>query len=62
MLAGVRMGEQLANDMISARVGPDFSFAVVGSRTYFKTNPKPDHPSDLVRHSCVNEHIPTYGD
>jgi DNA-binding transcriptional LysR family regulator len=33
--AGVRMGEQLAKDMISARIGPDFCFAVVGSTSYF---------------------------
>ena len=29
--AGVRMGEQLAKDMISARISPDLRFAVVGA-------------------------------
>ncbi len=29
--AGVRMGEQVAKDMISARIGPDMRFAVVGA-------------------------------
>jgi len=35
-MAGVRMGEQLAKDMVIARIGPDFHFAVVGSPSYFK--------------------------
>ena len=59
--AGVRMGEQLAKDMISARIGPDFCFAVVGSTSYFKNNPEPSHPQDLVRHTCINERMPTSG-
>ena len=34
--AGVRMGEELAKDMISARIGPDFRFAVVGIARLFQ--------------------------
>lgn len=59
--AGVRMGEQLAKDMISARIGPDFRFAVVGAKSYFKKNPPPSHPKDLVGHSCINVRFPTSG-
>jgi DNA-binding transcriptional LysR family regulator len=59
--AGVRMGEQLAKDMISARISPDFRFAVVGAQSYFKENPEPRRPQDLVRHTCINERLPTYG-
>lgn len=59
--AGVRMGEQIAKEMISARIGPDFRFAVVGSKSYFKSNPEPKHPKDLVNHTCINERLPTYG-
>lgn len=59
--AGVRMGEQLAKDMISARISPDFRFAVVGSKSYFKKHPEPQHPQDLVRHICINERLPTFG-
>src|SRR5690349_15967614 len=33
--AGVRFGEQIAKDMISVRIGPDMSFAVVGAPSYF---------------------------
>ncbi|MDB5506700.1 MAG: putative transcriptional regulator protein LysR family [Devosia sp.] len=34
--AGVRLGEQLAKDMIAARIGPDWRMAVVGSPQYLK--------------------------
>ena len=59
--AGVRMGEQLAKDMISARIGPDFRFAVVGAKSYFATHPEPEKPQDLVHHTCINYRFPTSG-
>ncbi|TBB14984.1 LysR family transcriptional regulator (plasmid) [Rhizobium ruizarguesonis] len=59
--AGVRMGEQLAKDMISARISTDFRFAVVGATSYFKNNPEPQHPQDLIGHTCINERLPTSG-
>ena len=34
--AGVRLGEQVAKDMIAARIGPDMRMAVVGSPGYFE--------------------------
>lgn len=59
--AGVRMGEHLAKDMISARIGPDFCLAVVGSSTYFENKSHPKHPKDLVNHSCINFRLPSAG-
>lgn len=59
--AGVRMGEHLAKDMISARIGPDFCLAVVGSPAYFKNRPHPRHPKDLVGHDCINFRLPSAG-
>lgn len=59
--AGVRMGEHLAKDMISARIGPDFCLAVVGAPSYFANHPKPKHPKDLVGHTCINFRFPTSG-
>jgi len=59
--AGVRMGEQLAKDMISVRIGPDFRFAVVGAKSYFKSHNEPARPQDLVGHRCINERLPTGG-
>lgn len=59
--AGVRMGEQLAKDMISARIGPDVRYAVIGSKSYFANHPEPKKPQDLVRHSCINYRFTTSG-
>jgi DNA-binding transcriptional LysR family regulator len=59
--AGVRMGEHLAKDMISARIGPDFCLAVVGSPAYFKDRSQPTHPKDLVSHLCINFRLPSAG-
>ncbi|CDM63106.1 MULTISPECIES: LysR family transcriptional regulator [Rhizobium] len=59
--AGVRMGEHLAKDMISARIGPDFSLAVVGSPSYFAEHSVPAHPKDLVAHTCINFRLPSSG-
>jgi DNA-binding transcriptional LysR family regulator len=59
--AGVRMGDQLANDMISARIGPDFRFAVVGSKSYFTKHPIPEKPQELTRYDCINYRFPSSG-
>ncbi|KAA5842425.1 LysR family transcriptional regulator [Pseudomonas chlororaphis] len=59
--AGVRLGEQVAKDMIAVRIGPDMRMAVVGSPEYFARYPKPKVPSDLMQHNCINLRMPTYG-
>lgn len=59
--AGVRLGEQVAKDMIAVRIGPDVRMAVVGSPDYFARHPHPKTPRDLVRHNCIAIRLPTYG-
>src|SRR5216684_1582342 len=59
--AGVRLGEQVAKDMIAVRVGPDMRFAVVGAKSYFAKRPPPKTPQDLVGHTCINLRFPTHG-
>ncbi|MGO6941418.1 LysR family transcriptional regulator [Rhizobium leguminosarum] len=59
--AGVRLGEQVAKDMIAVRIGPDMRMAVVGAPAYFDTRPKPLTPQDLTDHNCINLRLPTYG-
>ena len=59
--AGVRLGEQVAKDMIAVRIAPDMPMAVVGSPTYFADRTPPVIPQDLVRHRCVNLRLPTSG-
>ncbi|HME22023.1 MAG TPA: LysR family transcriptional regulator [Acetobacteraceae bacterium] len=59
--AGVRVGEQIAKDMIAVRVGPDMRMAVVGAPAYFATHKRPKTPQDLTAHNCINLRLPTYG-
>jgi DNA-binding transcriptional LysR family regulator len=59
--AGVRAGEQVAKDMIAVRLGPDISMAVVGAPSYFRRQPVPRLPQDLVHHRCINLRLPTHG-
>lgn len=59
--AGVRLGEQVARDMIAVRIGPDIRFAVVGAASYLAGRPRPQTPQDLVTHRCINLRLPTYG-
>lgn len=59
--AGVRLGEQVAKDMIALRIGPDMRMAVVGSPAYFAKRDKPLSPQDLTDHNCINMRLPTYG-
>src|SRR6266540_2506944 len=59
--AGVRLGEQVAKDMIAARIGPDIRFAVVGAASYFAKHPPPKRPQDLVGHACINLRLTTHG-
>src|SRR5580692_765203 len=51
--AGVRLGEQVAKDMIAVRIGPDLRMAVVAAPSYFATRPQPKSPQDLVNHNCI---------
>ena len=59
--AGVRLGEQVAKDMIAMRIGPDMRMAVIGSPAYFSHYPKPVIPADLMAHNCITLRMPTHG-
>lgn len=59
--AGVRLGEQVAKDMIAVPIGPPLQMAVVGSPAYFAAHPKPNQPQDLTDHACVNLRLQTQG-
>jgi len=59
--AGVRLGEQVAKDMIAVRIGPDLRMAVVGSPGYFAKHKPPKTPHDLTAHLCINIRFPTHG-
>jgi DNA-binding transcriptional LysR family regulator len=59
--AGVRLGEQVAKDMIAVRIGPDWRFAVVAAPAYFSTRPRPSIPQELTQHACINLRLATRG-
>jgi len=59
--AGVRLGEQVAKDMIAVRIGPDLRMAVVCSPDYLERHAAPRTPHDLTDHRCINIRLPTKG-
>jgi DNA-binding transcriptional LysR family regulator len=59
--AGIRLGEQVAKDMVALRIGPDVRMAVVGAPSYFAAHPAPRDPHELTEHNCINVRLPTYG-
>lgn len=59
--AGVRLGEQVAKDMIAVSIGPEMRMAVVGSPAYFSRCGRPVTPQDLQQHNCINMRLPTMG-
>lgn len=59
--AGVRLGEQVAKDMIAIRIGPEMRMAAVATPAYFAKRPPPKTPRELTRHHCINIRLPSYG-
>ncbi|MDF7706396.1 LysR family transcriptional regulator [Enterobacter hormaechei subsp. steigerwaltii] len=57
--AGVRLGEQVAKDMIAVRIAPDMRMAVVGSAEYLQRFGVPETPEQLDQHRCINMRLPT---
>jgi DNA-binding transcriptional LysR family regulator len=58
---GIRLGEQVARDMIAVPIGPEVRMAVVGSPAYFTRRKKPKTLQDLTGHNCINLRLPTHG-
>jgi DNA-binding transcriptional LysR family regulator len=59
--AGVRLGQEVAGDMIAVRIGPDWRMAVVASPDYFRDQGVPRTPHDLTHHRCINLRLATHG-
>lgn len=59
--AGVRLGEQVAKDMIAVRIAPDMPMAVVAAPAYLEKHGLPAAPQDLVEHQCINLRLPSSG-
>jgi DNA-binding transcriptional LysR family regulator len=59
--AGIRLGEQVAKDMVAVRIGPDMRMAAVAAPSYFATRRLPRTPQDLREHQCINLRLPSAG-
>jgi DNA-binding transcriptional LysR family regulator len=58
---GVRLGGDVAKDMIAVRMSADMRMAVVGSPDYFSRRGPPRKPQDLTDHDCIALRLPTHG-
>ena len=59
--AGVRLGDQVAKDMIAVRLAPDLRMAVVAAPSYFKNRAIPQTPQELTGQNCIRLRLPTHG-
>ncbi len=59
--AGIRLGEQVAKDMVAVRIGPAMRMVPVASPDYFARYGLPATPQALQNHRCINMRLPTLG-
>jgi DNA-binding transcriptional LysR family regulator len=58
---GVRLGGDIAKDMIAVRLAPDMRMAVAGSPAYLRRRGRPMAPHALTEHDCIRQRLPTHG-
>lgn len=58
---GVRLGGDVAKDMIAVRIAPDMRMVVVGSPDYLSRHPRPLSPQDLTEHDCIGLRMASHG-
>lgn len=63
--AGIRMGEMIAQDMVTIRLTPPWRTALAASPTYLAAHGTPARIADLAQHNCINYRLlaadTTYG-
>jgi DNA-binding transcriptional LysR family regulator len=59
--AGVRLGDEVARDMVAVPIGPPMRMAAVAAPGYFAVRRKPKLPQDLAAHDCINLRFTTSG-
>ena len=58
--AGIRYGERLEQDMIAVPIGPrSQTYALAASPAYLDLRGRPQHPRDLLDHSCLRFRFPS---
>ncbi|MGR6981646.1 LysR family transcriptional regulator [Testudinibacter sp. P27/CKL/0425] len=58
---GIRLGDDVAKDMIAVRVAPDLQMCVAASPEYLAKCGTPKTPYDLSEHNCLALRLPTHG-
>ncbi|PBB99812.1 LysR family transcriptional regulator [Mesorhizobium sp. WSM3862] len=51
--SGIRLGEMIAQDMITVRLTPPFKAVVVASPAYVEKHGRPRAVADLAKHNCI---------
>lgn len=51
--AGIRLGNNVAQDMIAVPISPPQQLVVVGAPAYFRGRRLPRHPQELAEHECI---------
>ncbi|MDO4641837.1 MAG: LysR family transcriptional regulator [Neisseria sp.] len=59
--AGIRLGDDVAKDMIAIRISERLKMCTVSSPSYLKSRGTPETPYDLTAHNCILHHLPTSG-
>lgn len=59
--AGIRLGEQVAKDMVAVPIGPPTRLVVIGAPARLDAGPPIATPRDLTRHDCINLRFLTHG-
>ncbi|CAD7030711.1 LysR family transcriptional regulator [Pseudorhizobium halotolerans] len=58
--AGIRYGERLEQDMIAVPIGPRTqTYAFAAAPAYLERRGRPQHPRDLLNHSCLRHRFPS---
>lgn len=58
---GVRLGGDVAKDMIAVRIAPDMRLIVICSPSYLELHARPRTPQDLTEHDCICLRLPSHG-
>lgn len=59
--AGIRLGGDLAKDMIAVRISPDLAMCCAASPAYLAGHGTPQSPADLHAHRCLSMRLMTHG-
>ena len=57
--AGIRLGQQVEQDMIAVRISEDMQMCLAATPQYLAANGTPQTSSDLTRHQCLCLRMPT---